>query len=129
MCSSDLAGRYEYGKDDLQGCKAAESNHDIHQGLVFCYRAFLAPNLNSAEKATAREYLAMLYFGVKEFDEAVVHYDAALALNPRLASSLYGRGVAKLRDGNSAQGATDITAAKTIQANIETVMAGRGISP
>jgi hypothetical protein len=38
--------------------------------------------------------------------------------NPRQASSLFGRGVAKLRSNNTAGGNDDIVAAKAISPNI-----------
>jgi hypothetical protein len=46
-------------------------------------------------------------------------WDLAIAdFNPKLASSLYGRGVAKQRKGDSAGAKTDIAAAQAINQNI-----------
>jgi hypothetical protein len=50
-----------------------------------------------------------------------------LRLNPSQASSLYGRGVAKLRTGKAADGVRDITAAKALQANIAEEFAALGV--
>ena len=44
--------------------------------------------------------------------------DAALKLNPKLAGSLYGRGVVKQKKGDSAGAEADMTAAKAIRANV-----------
>jgi Flp pilus assembly protein TadD len=49
---------------------------------------------------------------------AVDDYSSALRSDPRLASALYGRGLAKLKTGDSAGGDADISAAKAIQPNI-----------
>jgi hypothetical protein len=45
-------------------------------------------------------------------------YNSALRFEPKLASALYGRGLAKLKNGDKAGGNADISTAKTIQANI-----------
>jgi hypothetical protein len=54
-------------------------------------------------------------------------YDAALQINPRRASSLYGRGMAKLKTGNSTDATRDIAAAKALQPNIAEEFATFGI--
>ena len=55
--------------------------------------------------------------------------DEALGRNPKLASSLYGRGLAKLEKGDAAGGEADIAAAKAIQANIAEEFARYGVTP
>jgi hypothetical protein len=50
-----------------------------------------------------------------------------LRINPKQASSLYGRGMAKLRTGRAADGQRDIAAAKALQANIADEFATLGI--
>ena len=57
---------------------------------------------------------------------AIDDYDAALKLNPKQASSLYGRGIAKLRSGSSAAGNSDIAAAKAINPASPTSLAAMG---
>jgi len=47
----------------------------------------------------------------QEWQAAINDYTAALSLNPKLAWSLYGRGVALTRLGKSDDGAADIKAA------------------
>ena len=51
----------------------------------------------------------------------------ALRLDPRLASSLYGRGLAKLKKGDTADGDADISAAKAIEAKIVEEFARYGV--
>lgn len=52
---------------------------------------------------------------------------AALAANPRLASSLYGRGLAKLRSGATADGERDIAKARALDPNIVNEFTGYGV--
>ena len=59
--------------------------------------------------------------------KAIADYDAALRINPKLASSLYGRGIAKIKNDNAAGGNLDIVEAKSIQANIAEEFAAYGI--
>jgi hypothetical protein len=49
---------------------------------------------------------------------AIDDYTSALRLDPKLATALYGRGLAKLKQGDTAGSENDISAAKTIQPNI-----------
>jgi hypothetical protein len=62
-----------------------------------------------------------------ELSSAIADYDAALQINPKHASSLYGRGIAKVRSGNSAGGNGDIAAAKLIQPDIADEFANYGV--
>ena len=67
-----------------------------------------------------------VFLKMTQFDAAVSDYDAALRLNPKLASALYGRGVAKLKNEDPA-GTEDVAAAKAIQADIAEEFARYGM--
>jgi tetratricopeptide (TPR) repeat protein len=54
-----------------------------------------------------------------QFDTAIDDYNSALRFEPKLASALYGRGLAKLKKGDKSGSDTDISAAKTIQTKID----------
>src|SRR5262249_21419404 len=56
-------------------------------------------------------------FKMTHFDAAVSDYDAALRIDPKLAFALYGRGLARLNNGDPS-GEADIAAAKALQADI-----------
>jgi poly(3-hydroxybutyrate) depolymerase/tetratricopeptide (TPR) repeat protein len=60
----------------------------------------------------------LTYLRLGRFDNAIADYDAELKLNARKASAFYGRGLAKRAKGDSAGAATDIAAAKAIDADI-----------
>jgi tetratricopeptide (TPR) repeat protein len=62
-----------------------------------------------------------------QWDSAIADYSSALRLDPRLASSLYGRGLAKLKKGGTADGDADISAAKAIEAKIVEEFARYGV--
>jgi hypothetical protein len=53
-----------------------------------------------------------------ELDRAIADFDASLRLDPKMAGSLYVRGVIKLKKGDTAGGNTDIAAAKAIQKDV-----------
>jgi hypothetical protein len=61
------------------------------------------------------------------FDRAIADYDVAVQQDSKDADSLYGRGVAKLKSGDEADGNADIAAAKAIRSDIADVYAGYGI--
>ena len=79
---------------------------------------------NDADKLDTRGFA---YLKVGRLDEAIADYDAALKLNPKLASSLYGRSMAKRKKGDATGGDADMAAAKAIQADIAEKMAIYGI--
>ena len=49
---------------------------------------------------------------------AIKDYSSALRVDPKLASALYGRGLAKLKKGDMAAGNADLAAAKKLKATI-----------
>ena len=55
---------------------------------------------------------------MQQFVSAIADFDAALELVPDNASSLYGRGLARLKKGDTAGGNADIKAAQAIKADI-----------
>jgi len=67
---------------------------------------------NNADTLDSRGFA---YLRLGAFDKAIADFDAALRLNPGLANSLYGRGVAKIKKGEQTSGNTDLVAAKAIK--------------
>jgi tetratricopeptide (TPR) repeat protein len=61
---------------------------------------------------------ALIYLKMGQWDSAIDDYSSALRVEPKLASSLYGRGLARLKKGDTTGGDADIAAAKAIEANI-----------
>jgi hypothetical protein len=59
-------------------------------------------------------------------DKAIADYDAALQLDAKRATALYGRGLAKAKKGD-ASGEADIAAAKAIKPDIAKVFDHAGV--
>ncbi len=60
----------------------------------------------------------LTYLKMSEWNSAIADYNAALKIDPKLATALYGRGFAEIKKGNSASGNADIAAAKSADPNI-----------
>jgi Flp pilus assembly protein TadD len=74
-------------------------------------------------------YRALLAFRVADYDAAIVDYDRGLAADPKNATLLFGRGIAKLRAGNPTGANEDMAAAKAINPRIAQIYSGYGIAP
>lgn len=62
------------------------------------------------------------------YQEAIDTYDQALKISPKQAASLFVRGLAKQKLGDTAGGASDIAAAKAINADITSAFRGSDIA-
>lgn len=77
--------------------------------------------------ADARARAGHLLLKVGELDTALGYYRLALNRNPKSAMALYGRGVARLRQGD-AGGEADLAAAKALKADVVEEFAKYGIA-
>jgi tetratricopeptide (TPR) repeat protein len=85
----------------------------LKQALADCNQALrLMPN-----NAATLDSRAFIFLKMTHFDAAVSDYDAALRIDPKLAFAFYGRGLARLKNGDPS-GEADIAAAKALQADI-----------
>ena len=81
-------------------------------------------------KHNAFDSRGFVYLKLGEYDRAITDYDANLKIDPKpvdYVGSLYGRGIAKLRKGDTSGGNADIAAAKAIQSDIAEEFAGYGV--
>jgi hypothetical protein len=62
-----------------------------------------------------------------QFDSAIEDYSSALRAAPKLASALYGRGLARLKKGDAAGGNADVAAAKRLETKIAEDFSSYGI--
>jgi tetratricopeptide (TPR) repeat protein len=69
----------------------------------------------------------LIHLKMGEFGAAIDDYNAALRVAPELASALFGRGLAKLKQGDAIGGKSDISTARTIQKNIGDEFARYGV--
>jgi tetratricopeptide (TPR) repeat protein len=95
----------------------------LQQGLADCNES-LRIRPNDAYTLDSRGFA---YLKLDRLDDAIVDFSAALEINSKLVSSLYGRGLAKLRKADCS-GEADISDAKAIQANIAEEFKSYGIN-
>jgi tetratricopeptide (TPR) repeat protein len=96
---------------------------ELQVALEACNKA-LQSGLN---KAATHDSLGLIHLKLDQPGVAIDDYSAALQLNPKLASALYGRGLARLKAGDQAGSDADIAAAKAITAGIDDDFARYGV--
>jgi tetratricopeptide (TPR) repeat protein len=81
---------------------------------------------NEAQTLDSR---AFVWLRTGRLDKAIEDAGAALARDPKLASSLYVRGVAKCRLGDSTAGDADLAAARFIEPKVDNEFGRYGVRP
>ena len=71
---------------------------------------------------------ALVLLRIGRTADAIAAYDAAIAIDPRQAHALYGRGLARRRSADEAGGASDIAAAKAILPDVEKEFTSYGVT-
>jgi tetratricopeptide (TPR) repeat protein len=94
-------------------------NVDLEDALSDC-NASLRLRASDAETLGGR---AFLYMRLRFFRTAILDYDAGLAVEPKNALLLFGRGTAKIKAGDEEGGEADLAAARAIDAKIEATFA------
>lgn len=100
----------------------ALANVDLDQGRKDCDRAIKLDPANAAYLDSR----GLVFFRQKAFARAIADYDQALKLSPKLAWSLYMRGLSKIVLGQKEAGEADQVAAKVLQADIAEEATRRG---
>ena len=103
----------------------AIANQRLGEALTDCQKS-LAIRPGAAD---VLDSLGFVQFRQGHFADAIQSYSAALAKAPKQASSLYMRGVAKLRAGDQDGGQSDIDAAKAADASVADQFTGYGVTP
>ena len=97
---------------------------ELDTALIDCNEALrLMPGF-----AAALDSRAFLHLRQGQLREAMADYDAALKAIPKDPYSLYGRGIAKARAGDSAGASADIAAGTSLQKGIAEEFAAYGIN-
>jgi tetratricopeptide (TPR) repeat protein len=86
-------------------------------------------SLKTKEAPNTRDSRRLVNLRLGKFDAAIADYDMALSQQPNVPSSLYRRGIAKIRKGAGTEGQADITAALAIDPKIEKRFADYGVTP
>jgi tetratricopeptide (TPR) repeat protein len=102
----------------------AHGNRDLDKALADCNAALVLQN----DTPDTRDSRAFVYFRMGDYPRAIADCDAALAGKPKLASSLYIRGLARRRTGD-AGGADDIANAALIDPRVAQTYAAYGVKP
>jgi tetratricopeptide (TPR) repeat protein len=102
-----------------------------------CWWRALAGGLTSAlvdcDKAIGTAYAidldsrGLFYLRTGNFGAAAADYGAVLKLDPKSASALFGRGVAKIKSGDRDAGMKDVGEARRLQADIDLKYAKNGV--
>jgi tetratricopeptide (TPR) repeat protein len=103
----------------------AIANIELEAALADCQKSLqIRPGA-----ADATDSLAFVQFRMRRFVDAVRNYDAAYTKDQSQTSSLFMRGVSKLRAGDAVGGQSDIDTAKNTDATVVDQYAGYGVTP
>jgi tetratricopeptide (TPR) repeat protein/predicted aspartyl protease len=72
---------------------------------------------------------ALVHLRLGEFGKSIDDYDVAIKMNPQFANALYGRGIAKIKRKNIADGEADFATAEKITPKIADEFKAIGIVP
>jgi len=98
---------------------------DLQKALADCDAAISRGD----RRPSVRDSRGLVLLRLGRLDDAIAEYNLGLRLDPKQAWSLYGRGVAKSKKGQVADGKADIAAALAIQSNIHERAISFGIVP
>ena len=104
----------------------ALANVQLDIALTYCDGAVAN---SRAREFAAYDTRGFLHLRRGEFALAVADYDRALRQYGKLPTSLFGRGLAKLRLGNEAEGRADLAKATKMDASVADNFANKGMKP
>jgi TonB family protein len=101
------------------------SGHQLSMGLFDCNHV----QARMAGEPNTLEARGLIFLRTGQFADAIQDFNAALAGEPKRATSLYLRGIAKFNSGDAAAGHADFIAARNINSAVAASMAFNGIIP
>jgi tetratricopeptide (TPR) repeat protein len=96
---------------------------ELKEALVDCDAAIDADPKNAA----FLDSRGWVHLRLGQYDKALSDFDRSAEYRPNAAMSLYGRGLAKTRAGEAAQGEVDLAAARKLQPDIDRTVARTGL--
>jgi tetratricopeptide (TPR) repeat protein len=105
----------------------AELGQDLDKALSDCDTVLR--RISNGQTAGVLRIRALLRLRRGELDKAIEDYSAALKQAPRNAADLYGRGLARLRKGATADGQADLAAARALQPAVDEAFKEIGLTP
>ncbi|EGY01669.1 hypothetical protein AZA_56144 [Nitrospirillum viridazoti Y2] len=109
----------------------AAAGVDLDGALADCEAALAGLPQKPSERFTsaALDSRGFVLLRLNRYDESITSYDGALKIRPDSAMSLFGRGIAHLRNGDQAAGDADIARAKAHDPDVAATFARMGIQP
>src|SRR5215472_14385529 len=98
--------------------------HRAREGLGDCDRS-----LSLKPKAYTFDSRGFAHIQLGDLTAAILDFDKAIELDPKMASSLFGRGKAEELQGDELAAARDYAAARAIQSDIETDLVRQHVLP
>jgi len=86
-------------------------------------------SIKEKSSAASLDSRGLVYLRLGRFGDAVADYTEALKARPSQSTSLYGRGLAKLRNGATEAGLVDLKAARAVDEKIDAQFADFGLQP
>lgn len=102
---------------------------DLEKALSNCNQALKLAAKGSPFNASVLNNRGLVWLRLGDYPKSIADFDACLKLSPKFAWSLYGRGVAKNREKDTAVGETDIADAVKLAPGIEEQFKKLGITP
>ena len=107
----------------------AFAGEDLALALKDCNAALKRADKSSVFFAKVSDSRGLVFLRMGEYDKSIGDYDASLKINAKNASSLYGRGIDKLREQKTSEGDGDIAQATAMGPQVVEEFKRRGIVP
>lgn len=121
-----IALKPKYARAFANRCRArAMASKELDKALSDCNQSLALKPKNNARAHGARGFV---YVRRGEYDRAIADLNTAVGSLPKSASSLYLRGVAKLKTGDKVGGNADIAAAKALDRGVADRFTALGVA-
>jgi tetratricopeptide (TPR) repeat protein/predicted aspartyl protease len=107
----------------------ALAGSDLPLALTDCNAALKRATKGSVFYAQVADSRGLVFLRLGDYAKSIADYDVAIASEPKTAWSWYGRGIAKLRQQQTAAGDADIAQAKSLEPAIAERAGHYGIAP
>ncbi len=106
----------------------ARLGQDLPKALDDCNEALKRSNKADPFDDAVLSFRGLVRLRLGDYDRSITDFDAALVTRPKDAGALYGRGVAKLRRGRTADGRADMATAKALSPTVVDAFQKLGIA-
>jgi tetratricopeptide (TPR) repeat protein len=110
---------------DLAACRSTAQQPNA--SLPVCTTAIRSGRLTAAKKASAYTYRGIGYARLRQFQQAIADFDAAIGLDPNAALAVNGRGLVYLPLNQHQRAIADFDRALAIDPNLVAAYGNRGL--